>query len=73
MDTETYVEFRNDALISLDKKKLEALFTEAGMDISENETDFWAGVHMARLHIPSFSAEVKAESLGWLHANGYAV
>ena len=73
MDTEIYVTRRNEALLSLDKNKLETLFTEAGVDIPEDETVFWAGIHMTQLQIPSFSAEVKAESLGWLHANGYAV
>lgn len=73
MDIKTYETRRNEALLSLDKNKLEALFTEAGVDIPEDETLFWAGVHMARLQVPSFSAEMKAESLGWLHANGYAV
>lgn len=65
-----YVSRRDEALLSLDRGKLIEVFKEAGVEVPENEKTFWSGVHMARLQVESFSEEVKAESLGWLHANG---
>jgi hypothetical protein len=73
MDIETFVKRRNDALISLKKDDIVALFNETGAAIPDDETTFWAGVHMARMQVTTFSDEIKAESLGWLHANGYRV
>lgn len=73
MEIKEFIERRNAALLSLDKGKIIDLFNETSTEIPEDETTFWAGVHMARLQVTSFSSEVKAESLGWLHANGFAV
>ena len=73
MDIQEYVKKRDDAMLSLDRERIIALFNETKIEIPEDETTFWAGVHMARMEVKSFSAEVKAESLEWLHANGFAV
>lgn len=73
MDIHEYVKRRDAALLSLDKEKLVELFGLAGVEMPESDRDFWGGVHIARLQVRHFSDEVKAESLGWLHANGFAV
>jgi len=72
MEISDYVKERNKALLSLDKAELESLFAKAGVKMPDDDIEFWAGVHIARLQVTTFSDEVKAESLGWLHANGYA-
>lgn len=73
MEINEFIARRDEALLSLDRERIIALFNETETEIPEDETTFWAGVHMARMEVKSFSAEVKAESLGWLHANGFAV
>ena len=72
MELEIYVKKRNSALLNLDIEELKNVFAEAGVDIPNSEIEFWAGVHRARLQVSSFPPCVKAESVEWLHANGYA-
>lgn len=73
MEIAEYVKKRDEALLSLDKEKLVELFKDAGVETPNDEQTFWAGVHLARLQVTAFSDLVKAESLGWLHANGFPV
>lgn len=68
-----YVKRRNKALLSLDQEKMRELVLETGGEVPEDEKVFLAGMHIARLEVTSFSDEIKAQSLGWLHANGYCV
>lgn len=68
-----YIERRDEALLSLNRDVLVKLFEENGVEIPADETMFWAGIHMARLQVVSFHDGIKAESLGWLHANGFCV
>ena len=59
-----YVKRRDEVLLSLDRDALVRLFKENDVEFPDNETDFWAGIHMARLQVVSFPDEIKAESLG---------
>jgi len=62
MDIEEFVKERDEALLSLDKKKIKTYMKKYQVRFCpENETSFWAGVHKAIIGINSASAEQKKE------------
>lgn len=71
IDISEYIKKRDKALITLDKEKLEELFTDTDTEIPEDEEVFWAGVHKARIQVTSMPETLKDESRMWLLANGY--
>jgi len=72
-DIKEYVMRRNEAFLLLDKDKIVKMMKEHEIEIPENETVFWASVHIARTKMTDFSKDVKAESQMWLRENGFAV
>lgn len=57
---------RDDALISLDEKKLVAYFQKYEIPLPDNLDDFWAGIYIARAHAETLPAAVRKESEAWL-------
>ena len=71
MDMKKFVKERNEALLSLDKKKIDTYCKKYGVNMPENENVFWASVHKAILQINSASPEQKEKSRKWLIDNGF--
>ena len=71
---ERYAQFeeeRDAALLSLDRVMIKAYAAKYNVKLPDNELDFWAGIHKARIQIDDFSDEVKEVSRQWLQENGY--
>lgn len=67
-----YTRDRDDALLSLDKQKIENFCLKYGHKIDElGSKTFWTGIHKARLQVPSFPEEAKALSENWLKEHGF--
>lgn len=72
MDIEKFVKEHDEALLSLDEKKIKAYMKKYQVRFCPgNETVFWAGVHKAIIEINSASAEQKKKSHDWLVAHGF--
>lgn len=68
---EEFIRDRNEALISLDKKKIEAYCRKYGVHLPKNEEVFWAEIHKARLQIVDITREEKIKSAEWLAKHGF--
>lgn len=66
-----FVKERDEALLSLDKKKIQKYAKKYRISIPKNETVFWAGVHKAIISINSASEEQKKQSYDWLNERGF--
>jgi hypothetical protein len=67
LDAEQLAQFkreRNEALLSLDRAKIEAHMKKYAASIPKNDDVFWAGVHKARTAIPSLADSRAAEEQG---------
>ena len=72
---ERFVKDRNEALFSLDRKKIEAYLIKYGETEFVNTPDllFWAGVYKAICGITGAPAELVEQAHGWLTENGFAI
>jgi len=72
---ERFVKDRNEALFSLDRKKIEAYLIKYGETEFVNTPDllFWAGVYKAICGITGAPAELVEKAHGWLTENGFAI
>ena len=61
---------RNEALLSLDRKKIDIYAKKYEVSMPKNETAYWAGIHKARLAVTEFSDDVKEVSKKWLIEHG---
>lgn len=61
---------RNEALFSLDRKKIEAYLRKRGKAIPENDKVFWASVYKCICNIAEASAELKEHADMWLRCHG---
>lgn len=72
INIEEFAQERNEALLSLDKKKIKSHMKKYQVRFEpENETVFWAGVHKAIIGINSATSEQKQKSRDWLIAHGF--
>lgn len=71
MDINKFVKERNEALLSLDKKKITAYAKKYWVSMPKDELIFWAGIHKARLGIKDFPDDEKEKSRIWLKENGF--
>lgn len=72
MDIPQFVKERNEALLSLDKKKIKAYMKKYHVRFEPaDETVFWAAIHKAIIGINTATAEQKAKSRDWLAAHGF--
>jgi len=66
-----FIRERNEALLSLDRNKIEAYLKKYKESIPKNENVFWAAIHKARLAVTDFSEDVKEVSREWLTEHGF--
>lgn len=69
-----FVKERNEALFSLDRKKIEAYCAKYGDSDSANVPDvvFWAGVYKAICEIKNAPKEKVQIARTWLKAHGFS-
>ena len=72
---ESFVKERNDALFSLDRKKIEAYLIKYGEIETANAPDpiFWGGVYKAICEIQGAPKDLVDKAHIWLSENGFAV
>lgn len=78
MNIEEFIKDRDDALLSLDRDKIEAYMEKYGVPSRasfglnpQDDIQFWAAVHKARTAITNFPSEEKKKSIDWLKARGF--
>ena len=69
---EAFVHERNEALLSLDRRKIEAFMAKYGVPQPKDDLSFWVGIHKARLEVTAFPDNVKNVSREWLRAHSMA-
>ena len=71
---ETFVKERNDALFSLDRKKIEAYCAKHGDTDTAELPDpvFWAGVYKASCAIRNAPEDKVREARTWLASHGFS-
>lgn len=68
-----YAERRNKILRDMDVEAMKVLCREYDIPTPVNSHSFVAGMHKARILIPSMPADLIQESLGWLRRNGHSL
>ena len=72
---ESFVKERNDALFSLDRRKIEAYLIKYGEEELSQTPDllFWASVYKAICGIKGAPKDVVQKAYTWLAKNGYSI
>lgn len=70
MSLKRFVEERNEALVSLDREKIEQYAKKYGIEMPENDEVFWRGVHKAIANITTLPDDVRMRSVDWLLEHG---
>lgn len=70
VDIKTFCRERDEALLSLDKKKIEQYAKKYCIELPKDEEAFWRGVHKAICNIKSIPFEVRQKSADWLFEHG---
>ena len=70
MNYASFVKERNEALLSLDRDKIERYAKKYGITVPDSEEAFWWGVHKAICHITDIPFEVRQKSADWLFEHG---
>ena len=72
---ESFVKERNDALFSLDRRKIEAYLVKYGEGETAKVPDllFWASVYKAICGIKDAPKDVKEIAYSWLSKNGFSI
>lgn len=70
-DFPAFVRERDEALLSLDKKKIDRYMKKYGVKLSNNEMVYWASVHKAILAINGATLAQKVKSKMWLKNHGF--
>ncbi len=65
-----FVKIRNEAMFSLDRKKIEEYFAWIGQPLPENDIVFWATVHKCICNITTAPSELVSKSNHWLFEHG---
>ena len=71
MNIKKFAQERDDALLSLDEKKIRTYGKKYGVPLPKDEQVFWAGIHKARTAITSFPEDEKERSRKWLIEHGF--
>ena len=71
---ESFIKERNEALFSLDRKKIEAYLVKYGEEETAKAPDklFWASVYKAICAIKNAPEDKVCEARNWLAANGFS-
>ena len=70
MNYASFVKERNEALLSLDRKRIERYAKKYGVTMPTDDEAFWRGVHKAICHITNIPFEVRQKSAEWLFEHG---
>ena len=72
---ESFVKERNDALFSLDRRKIEAYLVKYGEEELTQTPDllFWASVYKAICGIKGAPKEILEKAYTWLSINGFSI
>ena len=65
-ELERFCKERDEALLSLDERKIREFARKYEIQMPENKTVFWAGVHKAIVALNAATAEQKTRSVIWL-------
>ena len=68
---EEFVKERNEALFSLDEKKIRAYAKKYCAPLPENPKAFWGAVYKSIYNITNAPSEVKAKAKAWLKEHGF--
>lgn len=66
-----YVKERDEALLSLDEKRILLFCKRYDIQVPQSSEAFWAGVHKAILHLNAATWEQKQASYDWLMEHGF--
>ena len=67
-----YVRERDEAFLSLDRKKILRFCVRWHICVPRDETIFWCGVHKVIVNLNSATEEQKNKSLEWLRSHGFS-
>ena len=67
---ENFIHDRNEALLSLDRGKIEAYAKKYNIKLPSSDEAFWRAVHKAICSISSFTVEIRQRSEIWLYEHG---
>ena len=62
---------RDAALLSLDEQKIREFARKHAIQMPENKTVFWAGIHKAIVALNTATIEQKMASILWLAEHGF--
>lgn len=67
---EKFIKERNEALFSLDEKKIKRFLKKYGITIPKNEEVFWCTIYKAVCNVEGAPQEVKEKAMAWLKEHG---
>ncbi len=68
-----FLKDRREALLSMDKKKIEQYMKKYDVRFKpSNDLVFWTAIHKARCNLLDFPIEEKEKSRKWLHEHGFS-
>lgn len=70
MCIDSFVKERNEALLSMDKRKIVRWAKKYGLSMPTNDEAFWRAVHKAICNIQTFPWDVRQKSADWLFEHG---
>ncbi len=68
-DTAQMIADRDEALLSLDRTKIELYMRKYNIPVPEDDRAFWGGVHKAITAVDYYPLQVKVRSHEWLTAH----
>ena len=72
-DIQEFIKDRNEAILSLDKEKIQAYQKKYNIPMRDEDDDiFWIAVHQAVTAIQSAPNDVKQRSISWLTERGFS-
>ena len=69
--TNTYVEDRNNAFLSLDEGKIRTCLMKYNIAVPDNPILFWATIYKLLLLITNTPDEIRKKAENWLHSHGF--
>lgn len=71
-ELEAFMRDRDEALLSLDRDKLEAYFRKYDVPMPADDLMFWTAIHKARTAVTSLPADERKKSREWLAQHGFS-
>ena len=69
--SDTYIKDRDEALLSLDEKKIRAFCKKYNVPLSDNPVVFWAGIYKSILAMKNSPVEIRRKAENWLDSHGF--